>query len=115
MIEREQGVLSIKSPGVSSEASEAPADKQRKNLRASWAETNFQKKCHICGSENHLQKDCPRGNQKAIEAGKAAAQQSGKSSKGGVTDPKEEKEKSGLWTERTVPDMHITGFSAEDY
>ena len=86
MIEREQGVLSIKSPGVSSEASEAPADKlQGKNLGANRAETNFQKKCHICGSENHLQNDCPRGNQKAIEAGKAAAPQSGKASKGGVT------------------------------
>ena len=38
----------------------------------------FQRKCHICGSESHLQKDCPRGNQLAIEAGKAAAQASGK-------------------------------------
>ena len=68
MIEREQGVLSIKLPGVSSEASKAPANiLQGTNLRANLAETNFQKKCHICGSENHLQIDCPRGNQQAIE------------------------------------------------
>ena len=68
MIEREQGVRSINSPGVSSEASEAPADKrQGKNLRANRAETNFQKKCHLCGSEKLPKITCRKTVQEVLK------------------------------------------------
>ena len=36
------------------------------------ATTLSQRKCQICGSKNHLLKDCPRENQQAIDAGRAA-------------------------------------------
>ena len=71
-----------------------------------------------------MQKDCPRGNQQASEAGKAAAKQSGKSSKGGaaVSQGEEQRGKNkeekvptrSLDRKSTVLDMHNSGFSAED-
>ena len=117
MIQREQGIRSNEKS--SSEVSEAAAEKkQGKNFKAHRATTLSQRKCHICGSENHLQEECRRGNQQAIDAGKAAAPQlvikiqeivpltPGEKIRAGKNQP-------GLWIARTMRDMHHAEFSAK--
>ena len=82
MIEKGQGMCPLirGSLGSSRETSLTSEDTKRgKSSKYQANQALSQRKCHICGSESHLQKDCPRGNQQAIDAGKAAAPASGKS------------------------------------
>jgi len=84
LIERELEVCSThnKASEASRESSQHSGDKrQGKSTKHHANQALSQRKCHICGSENHLQKDCPSGNQQAINAGKAAAPVSSKSTK----------------------------------
>ena len=80
--------------------------------------------CAIMNSESietflmlvpETEKDCWRGNQQAIDTGKAAAQQLSKSSRGNSSDSmgEDHRGKSSAQIERTMQNLHHAGFSTK--
>jgi len=71
--------------GKSSAASSASECGENKDKKSKGGTTANQApvtktRCFICKSEHHKAKDCPRGNQRAIDAGREAAPSAGSGS-----------------------------------